>query len=888
MAASEKMEERSDSAQTATTPDESEAAASASRHPETTPGVSPETEPASSESEPESRDPRATLDSASKADNPFQRVGAKTTADTDREAATAVDTDREAATAVDTDREAATAVDTDREAATAVDTDREPATAVDTDREPATAGDTNREAADEERSADAASENAISAADILEQSGQQREWRIVPSQVDYEDPLLTCLSLVAGLLERPISREALKAGLPQAAEGFTPELAVRAAERAGLSAKVMRRPKLAKILPVSLPCILLLKAGNACVLLGFPDPSTAEVAVAEGAGARTLPLDELEAQYSDHAIFLRPEFKFDSRASDIRLASPRGWFWGTLIQFWPIYSHVLLASVLINCFAIASPLFIMNVYDRVVPNNAIETLWVLALGVATVFGFEFVMRNLRTYFVDVAGKNADIIIASRLLERVMAMRLDQRPPSTGALANNLREFESLREFFTSGTLVAVVDLPFIFLFIGVIWLIAGPVAFIPLAVVPVVILVGALLQFPLRRVIEQTHRESSQKHALLVETIDGIETIKSSAAEGRIQRAWERFVGLTAESSGKARFISGVATTFSLLSIQATTVMVVIYGVYLIVDGEITMGALIAATILTGRSLAPLSAIAAMMTRLQQSRVALRSLDGIMNAPVERASDKAFLHRPTLSGEIEFNKVSFKYPNQGNAALDELSFKIRPGERVGILGRIGSGKSTIARLCIGLYEPADGAVLMDGTDIRQIDPADLRRNVGYVAQDNYLFFGSVRDNVAFGGAHMDDQSILRAATVAGVTDFLRTHPHGFDLQVGERGMSLSGGQRQAVTVARALLLDPPILVLDEPTSCMDSSSEAVFKKRLAEILPNKTLVLITHRSSMLNLVDRLIIVDAGKVVADGKKEDVLGALKKGQIRPKAS
>ncbi|MEE8293159.1 MAG: type I secretion system permease/ATPase, partial [Kiloniellales bacterium] len=532
--------------------------------------------------------------------------------------------------------------------------------------------------------------------------------------------------------------------------------------------------------------------------------------------------------------------------------------------------------------------FIMNVYDRVVPNNAIETLWVLALGVATVFGFEFVMRNMRTYFVDVAGKNADVIIASRLLERVMAMRLDQKPPSTGALANNLREFESLREFFTSGTLVAVVDLPFIFLFIGVIWLIAGPVAFIPLAVVPVVILVGALLQFPLRRVIEQTHRESSQKHALLVETIDGIETIKSSAAEGRIQRAWERFVGLTAESSGKARFLSGVATTFSLLSIQATTVMVVIYGVYLIVDGEITMGALIAATILTGRSLAPLSAIAAMMTRLQQSRVALRSLDGIMNAPVERASDKAFLHRPTLSGEIEFNKVSFKYPNQGNAALDELSFKIRPGERVGILGRIGSGKSTIARLCIGLYEPADGAVLMDGTDIRQIDPADLRRNVGYVAQDNYLFFGSVRDNVAFGGAHMDDQSILRAATVAGVTDFLRTHPHGFDLQVGERGMSLSGGQRQAVTVARALLMDPPILVLDEPTSCMDNSSEAIFKKRLTEILPNKTLVLITHRSSLLNLVDRLIIVDAGKVVADGKKEDVLGALKKGQIRPKAS
>ncbi len=711
-----------------------------------------------------------------------------------------------------------------------------------------------------------------------------KEWSIPPSQVDYEDPLLTCLSLVAGQLERPISREALKAGLPHASEQFTPELAIRAADRAGLTAKVMRRPQLDQILAVSLPCILLLKASNACVLTGFPDSETAEVAVAEGGGTRKLPIRELQEQYTGHAIFLRPEFKFDARAADIRLSSPRRWFWGTLAQFWPIYSHVLLASLLINAFAIASPLFIMNVYDRVVPNNAIETLWVLAIGVATVFAFEFIMRNMRTYFVDVAGKNADIIIASRLLERVMAMRLDQKPPSTGALANNLREFESLREFFTSGTIVAIVDLPFIFLFIGVIWLIAGPLAFVPLIVVPAVILVGSLLQFPLRNVIERTLRESSQKHALLVETIDGIETIKSSSAEGRIQRAWERFVGLTAESSGKARFLSGIATTFSQLAIQMTTVLVVIYGVYRIVDGEITVGALIAATILTGRSLAPLSAIAAMLTRLQQSRAALKALDTIMKVPVERSSDKSFLHRPRLSGQIQFDKVSFKYPHQETAALNQLSFSVEPGERVGILGRIGSGKSTIARLLIGLYEPAEGAVLMDGTDIRQIDPAELRRNVGYVAQDNYLFFGSVRDNIAFGAPHMDDQSILRAADLAGVTDFLRNHPHGFDLQVGERGMGLSGGQRQAITIARAMLLDPPILVLDEPTSCMDNASEAAFKARLTDILKGKTLVMITHRSSLLSLVDRLIVVDNGKVMADGKKEDVLEALKRGHIR----
>ncbi|RMD65103.1 MAG: type I secretion system permease/ATPase, partial [Alphaproteobacteria bacterium] len=711
------------------------------------------------------------------------------------------------------------------------------------------------------------------------------DWQIAPAAVDFIDPLLSCLTILAGLLERPISAEALKAGLPSATGRLTPELAVRAAERAGLEARITRRPQLAKILPVTLPCILLLKGQNACVLLGYPERTTAEIIIPEGgANTKRIPIKELEEQYTGYAIFARPEYKFDQRASDIRLHHPRAWFWGTLGKFWPIYSHVLIASILINTFAVASPLFIMNVYDRVVPNNAIETLWVLALGVVTVFVFEFIMRNLRAYFVDVAGKNADVLIASRLLEQLMAMKLANKGPSTGAMANNLREFESLREFFTSGTLVALVDLPFVFLFIGVIFLVSGPVAFVPLSVVPLVVLAGLILQFPLRRVIERSHREATQKHALLVETIDGLETIKATAAEGRVQRAWERFVGLTAESSGKARFLSGLATTFAQVSIQLSTVAVIVYGVHLIAAGEITMGALVAATMLTGRALAPLSSIAAMLTRLQQSRVALRSLDAIMKTPVERPADKTFLHRPRLSGHIEMQKVSFAYPGQETKALDGVSFTIRPGEKVGVLGRIGSGKSTIARLLIGLYEPDEGAVLMDGTDIRQIDPADLRRNIGYVSQDNYLFFGSVRDNIAFGAPHMDDKAILRAAYVSGVSDFIRTHPLGFDLQVGERGMALSGGQRQAIVVARALLLDPPILVLDEPTSNMDNSTEATFKRRLGQILANKTLILITHRSSLLSLVERLIIVDSGRIVADGPKDEVLAALKQGQIR----
>ncbi|WP_343560014.1 type I secretion system permease/ATPase [Kiloniella sp. b19] len=727
----------------------------------------------------------------------------------------------------------------------------------------------------------------ISVDQLLEGYNSQnevKEWDVNPHSVDFEDPLLECVYMLAAMLQRPISVEALKAGLPHASEHFTPDLAVRAAERAGMTAKVVSRKTVRQIQPVTLPCILLLKNAGACVLLEYTD-NVATIAVPEGHGRKQIPTDELEEQFTGYAIFARAEYKFDSRAIDIRLSNAKSWFWGTLLKFWPIYSHVALASILINAFAIASPLFVMNVYDRVVPNNATETLSVLAIGVSTVFLFEFIMKNMRTYLVDVAGKNADVIIASRLLEQMMSMKLANKPPSTGAMANNLREFESLRDFFTSGTLVALIDLPFIFLFIAVIFFVAGPsIAIIPLAVVPIVIIVGMLLQLPLRKIVEKTLKESSQKHALLVETIDGLETIKATAAEGRVQRSWERFVGLTADSAGKSKLISGISTTFAQVCIQLTTVVVVIVGVSLIQDKEMTMGALVASTLLTGRALAPLGTVAGMLTRLQQSRVALKSLDNIMSAETERSAEKSFLHRPHLSGELELKKVSFNYPGQDTKAIDTVSLRIRPGEKVGVLGRIGSGKSTIARLLLGLYEPAEGSVLADGTDIRQIDPADLRRNVGYVSQDNYLFFGSVRENISFGAPHVDDKTVLRAASIAGVTDFLKGHPHGFDLQVGERGMALSGGQRQSIVIARSLLLDPPILLMDEPTSGMDNSTEAAFKARLAKASVGKTMLLVTHRSSLLSLVDRLVIMDGGRIVADGPKAEVLEALKQGQIR----
>jgi ATP-binding cassette, subfamily C, bacterial LapB len=709
-------------------------------------------------------------------------------------------------------------------------------------------------------------------------------WSVTARAASIDDPLLICLVTLAQLLERPTSAEALKAGLPLDRGRLTPDLAIRAAERAGLSARLVRRP-LARISELTVPCILLLEGRHACVLVGLLAGERARVVVPEtGRGALELPLAELAERYTGYALFARPEMRFDRRAEQVDTAPSHSWFWGTLAQSWPVYGEVLLAAVLINVFALASPLFIMNVYDRVVPNNAIETLWVLAAGALTVFLFDFLLRILRGYFVDSAGKVADIKLAGRIFEQVLGIRMAARPASAGAFASNLREFESLRDFFTSASLVTLVDLPFVLFFIVIVAWIGGPIALVPAIAVPLVIGVGLLLQVPLNRVVRRTFKETAQKHGVLVESISGLETIKSIGAEGRMQRNWEQFVTSTARSGMRARFLSAFGVNFSALAQNLVTVGVVIFGVYRIGEGLLTVGALVACTIITGRAMAPLAQVAGILTRYHQARASYDALNQVMALPIERPPQNRFLHRPELHGEVEFKNVTFSYPGQKFPALEGVSFVIKPGERVGLIGRIGSGKTTIEKLVLGLYEPDQGAVLVDGTDLRQLDPADLRRNIGCVLQDVFLFHGTVRDNITLGAAFADDQAVLRAAQVAGVEDFVSRHPQGFDLSVGERGESLSGGQRQAVAVARALLLEPPILVLDEPTSAMDNGAESRFKQRLGEILAGKTLLLVTHRASVLSLVERLIVLDAGRVVADGPKDEVLKALAAGRIR----
>lgn len=706
---------------------------------------------------------------------------------------------------------------------------------------------------------------------------------VSPSLVDYEPPVLHCLAVISGIMGRPVSTVALKAGMPQGSERPPLATCIRAAEHVGLTVRTLHKPKISSISSLTMPCILVLIDDQACILLNVKESQAEVIFPQEGGGSSTLSLERLQEQYSGYALLVRPEAVLDKRASELKLFDTREWFWGTILRFLPIYKHVLVATFIINLIGIATPFYILSIYDRVVPNNAFDTLWALSIGVMLAYVFEFILRNLRSYFTDVAGRNADVIIASKLLQQMTAMRLDHKPDSAGTLANNLREFETLRDFFSSTTLMALVDIPFIFVFIALAAYVGGPLALAPLLALPIVVLFGYFIQQPFQRVAERSYREGSQKNALLVEAISGIETIKTSMAEGQIQKRWEEIVGLNSRSVNRARALSTLSISFSQFTTNVVNVVVVIGGVYMIAEGDLTLGGLIACRILAGRSMSPIGAVAGLLTRFQQSRMALKSLDLLMHQPNERPADKVFIHAQSLEPTIAFEKVRFRYPNSQSLALDDVTLSISPGEKVGIIGRTGSGKSTLGRLCLGLYEPLEGSVKLGGIDLRQLHVADLRHRIGYVSQDNFLFYGTVRENISFGAPYVDGKAILRAANIAGVTDFVRKHPSGFDWQVGERGMNLSGGQRQAITIARALLLDPQILVLDEPTSAMDNASEAQFRQRLETALDGKTLLLCTHRTSMLQLVDRLVVIDGGKVVADGPKAEMLKALRAGKI-----
>ncbi|PSW09872.1 type I secretion system permease/ATPase [Photobacterium rosenbergii] len=720
------------------------------------------------------------------------------------------------------------------------------------------------------------------------------------------DPLLDALHYLCHHYGQPRSAKSLLEGLPLQDGLLVPHLLPRAANNAGFEAEEANI-SLPQLSPLLLPVIALLDSNRACVLLDIDqEKQQAEIAVPseQSIGTPNAPdsgppkdtswisFDELEQQFLNRVFLLKLPFQFDARSEhaagqsasnatqphEAKSAS-QAWFWQTLWQSKPLYRYVLIASALLNVFALAIPLFTRLIYDKVVPNQAFDTLWVLTSGMLIIFSFDVLLKYLRSYFIDIASKKSDILLSAAIYRKVMGLKLAARPPSVGAFTRHLQEFESVREFFTSATVTSLIDLPFALLFLLVIYTIAGPLVVIPIVAIFALGLYSILIQRPLRRAIEEGSQLAAQKHANLVESVSGLETVKLFNSQPQYQHRWEQAVAHMANWGVKSRRLTDSVHNLASLTQQCVSVGVIIYGVYLIAAGQLSVGGLIAVSMLTSRAIGPMVQLSQLSTRYHQAKSAIAILSDIMAMPDEGQTKQGSEPTQPISGRIDCDNLTFSYPNAEVPALQSVSLTIKPGEKVAVIGKIGSGKTTLQRLLAGLYQPSSGAIRFDNTDINQFHPHSLRQQLGWVPQDNALFFGSIRDNITLGSPHSSDEDIDHACQLAGVHLFTQQEPSGLNRQVGEGGQYLSGGQKQAITVARALLNKPKVLVFDEPTSQMDNRSEQHIKRTLKSLDSQHTLILFTHKTSMLECVDRLIVLDKGHVVADGEKETVLQQLR---------
>lgn len=700
------------------------------------------------------------------------------------------------------------------------------------------------------------------------------------------DPLLWAVEWLCQYHHKLASKEVLYAGLPRGKK-LDPELALRMLDQVGIAAGWIKRD-LAKISTYLFPLVIARSDGTYCIITsrkGRRGNYQYQVVIPESGGTLSLNEAEVTENYNGYAMVANPKPQLDKRSDDEILpqASHEGhWLFSTLWRYRHYFYSAALAALLANVLTLATTFFTMNVYDRVIPTQAYVTLWSLAIGVLIAIVFEFISRQVRTYLIDVAGKKTDLVVGAKLFRQVMAMRMESKPQSTGSFANQLRDFEAVRDFVTSATLSTLSDLPFCILFMFVIYLIGGQLAIVPIAAVPIILLVSVLIQWPLSRYMNENIREISMKQGLLIETVEGLEALKAARGEGVMQKRWDDFSALAAASSMKTRYLSSLTSNFVTFMQQVTTVVIVLYGVYLIHAGDLTMGSMIGVVILSGRSLGPLAAVVGLALRYQHAKTALKSLNQLMELPTERDPAINYLPTPKFTGNLRLKKVGFAYPVPGVMVpppiLDNINITIQAGERVAIIGSIGSGKSTLLRVMGRIYQPRTGQISIDGVDATQVDPADWRAAVGYVSQDCRLFFGTLRYNVTIGNPGASTEEFLRVARMTGLDRIAAKHPLGYDMPVGEMGNGLSGGQKQLVALARCLLLRPKILLMDEPTSSMDAMTETLFIRQLQQAIEGQTLVIVTHRMSVLNIFDRLIVLDDGHVMADGPKEDVIAML----------
>ncbi|KMV68940.1 ABC transporter [bacteria symbiont BFo1 of Frankliniella occidentalis] len=725
-----------------------------------------------------------------------------------------------------------------------------------------------------------ANENQPQHEDELQQLAQ------VQTRID--DTLLQSVAWVCQHYGQGRSHESLVAGLAKEAL-LSPSLALTAFENAGFTSGLVERPLWDLPLQVT-PIVLVRKGSGGCVLLDRVRRKNAEdkmtwfyTVIMPEVSNDPVEIEhaEISEWYSGYAIMSKPKAKVDRRVVEGLPENQKHWLFSTLWRYRRYYRSAAIASVLVNVLALASIFFTMNVYDRVIPNQAFVTLWSLAIGVTVAMLFEAVTRYVRAHLLDTAGKKTKV--GSLLFRQALSVRMENKPQSSGTFANQLREFESVREFVSSATLAALADLPFIILFLGVIFTIGGPLGWVPMLMLPLILIVCVIIQWPLAKIMKANLQEASLKQGVLIESIEGMETLKAVNGQAHMQRRWQNFSALQAGSASKSKRFSTLATGVVTFLQQFQTVMLIVIGVYLIDAGTLTMGALIGTVMLAGRATAPLGQVIGLATRYQQSKAALGSLDKLMAMPVDRDEEQEYVTDPDLTGAITLKGVQFSYPappmRPNPKVLHSINLDIKAGERVAILGAIGSGKSTLLRIMARLYLPTEGQMFAAGLDVNQIDPADWRHTVGFVSQDARLFYGSLRENVMLGVPDASSNEFMRVLQLTGLDQIAARHPQGIHLPVGEHGGNLSGGQRQLVALARTLLTRPQTLLLDEPTSAMDAQTEQQFLRHLHAATQGQTLVVVTHRPSLLSLVDRIIVIDNGKVAMDGPKESVLAQLR---------
>lgn len=655
------------------------------------------------------------------------------------------------------------------------------------------------------------------------------------------------------------------------------EDAVKALENAGFSAD-FGKAKPAKLDPVLFPVIGFDADGLPFIIL--QKEADGGFAVVEGANLEPQKWARDNPRLKSAGYILRIVRQQTNSPSQI---SDQGhWFWSAFTGLRGVYLQVVFAALVANVLGLTTSIFTMVVYDRILPNEAIDSLIALSIGVGFAIVFDFLIKSLRVRFIDSAGKRADERMAERLFNQLLSLKMRARKVSNGHMASVMRDFEIVREFFTSASLVALVDLPFVLLFVGVIYAIGGPLVLVPMIAIPIVLVAGLTVQPFLRRMAQNTSQDGQTKQAVLMETLTGMETLKSTGSEAVMRARWKSAVKSQSDSGGKGRMLVQSTINLTVLVQQIAQIAIVFYGVFLIRDGVVSMGALIACVILTGKALAPLGQVSQVLTRLHQASVAYRQVNTMMAADTERQAGQRYLSRSKIAGRIELKNVTFGYDAEIGDILRDVSLTIEPGEKVAIMGPVGSGKSTLARLILGLYEPDQGTVLLDGLDSRAVDPADRTRNIGAVLQDCWLFSGTLQENIVAGRFGVTDDEVHAKARLTAVDRLASAHPHGYDLRIRENGAGVSGGQKQAIALARALIGDPSCLVVDEPTSGMDVQSEAHIVSNLQDWLTDhRTLVLITHRTSLLRWVDRVILMKDGVITFDGGKEEMVQLARRG-------